>query len=97
MFEVTLADALTPVRAATRSAIADVRGTERVPESDEWIPHISLAYSNSDGLATPFITAVNSVQNAPVAFTVSKVHLIELSRDTHLYQWTTKAEVPFSG
>jgi 2'-5' RNA ligase len=96
MFEVTPTDALTPVRAAIRSAIADVRGAEQVPESDEWTPHISLAYSNSDGSAAPFITAVDSVPNLPVTLTVSKAHLIELNRDTHLYQWTTTAEIPLS-
>lgn len=96
MFEVTPTDALTPVRAALRSAIADVRGATKVPESDEWIPHISLAYSNSDGSAEPFIAAVDSMQIPPFALTISKVHLIELSRDTHLYEWTTMAEVVLS-
>jgi 2'-5' RNA ligase len=96
MFQVTPTDALTPVRAAIRSAIADLRGAEQVPESYEWTPHISLAYSNSDGLAAPFIAAVDSVSNPPITLTVSKVHLIELSRDTHLYQWTTTAEIPLS-
>lgn len=96
MFQVAPTDAITPVRAAIRSAIADVRGAAQVPESYEWTPHISLAYSNSDGLAAPFITAVDNVSNPPVTLTVSKVHLIELSRDTHLYQWTTTAEISLS-
>jgi 2'-5' RNA ligase len=96
MFEVMPPDALAPVRTAIRSAIADVRGAEQVPESDEWTPHISLAYSNSDGLAAPFIDAVSSVSNPPATLTVSKVHLIELNRDTHLYQWATTAEIPLS-
>jgi 2'-5' RNA ligase len=97
MFEVTPIDALSPVRSAIRAAISDVRGTTEVPESEEWTPHISLAYSNSDGAAAPYVAAVDSVSNPPVTLTVSKAHLIELNRDAQLYQWTTKAEVTFSG
>ena len=96
MFEVTPFDALTPVRTAIRAAIADVRGATEVPESDEWTPHISIAYSNSEGTAGPYTAAVESVSKPPVTLTISKVHLIELSRDTHLYQWVTKAEVQLS-
>jgi hypothetical protein len=56
MFEVTPTDALTPVRAAILSAIADMQGAEQVPEPVEWTPHFSLAYINSGRLAAPFIT-----------------------------------------
>lgn len=97
MFEVAPADALSPVRSAIRDAIADVRGAAKLPESDEWTPHISLAYSNNDGLAAPYVSAVESVEIPPATLTISSAHLIELNRDTRLYQWETKAEVPFSG
>lgn len=97
MFEVTPADALTPVRNAIRAAISDVRGPAEVPESDDWTPHISLAYSNNDGIAAPYVTAVDIVSNPPVTLAVSKAHLIELNRDTQLYQWKMKAEASFSG
>ena len=97
MFEVTPSDSLSPVRSAIRAAISDVRGAAEVPESEKWTPHISLAYSNGDGIAAPYIAAVNSVSNPPVTLVISKAHLIELNRDTRLYQWTIKAEAPFSG
>jgi 2'-5' RNA ligase len=97
MFEVTPTDALSPARSAIRAAISDVRGAAEVPESEEWTPHISLAYSNSSDVAAPYIAAVDSVSSPPVTLTISKAHLIELNRDARLYQWTTKAEVPFSG
>jgi 2'-5' RNA ligase len=89
--------ALNPVRAGLRGAIADIRGGSRVPETETWTPHISIAYSNSDGPAAPYADAISTVTSAPVDLTVSAVDLIQLSRDTHLYQWTTKAEVPFAG
>jgi 2'-5' RNA ligase len=97
MFEVTPTDALSPVRSAIRAAISEVRGAAEVPESEEWAPHVSLAYSNSDGIAAPYIAAVDSVSTFPVTLTISKVDLIELNRDMRLYQWITKAELTFSG
>jgi predicted dehydrogenase len=36
-------------------------------------------------------------QTGKLAALHSAVSLIELSRDTHLYQWTTKAEIPLTG
>jgi 2'-5' RNA ligase len=99
MLEVAPTGSLDPVRASIRAAMADVRGAAQVPESEEWTPHISLAYSNSDGPAAPYIDALQSVpaRLASLAVAVSAVQLIELSRDAHLYQWTTKAEAPLSG
>jgi 2'-5' RNA ligase len=97
LLDVSPSGALNPVRDGIRAAIADVRGKSRVPETEEWTPHISIAYSNSDGPAAPYIEALSTATNAPVDLTVSAAHLIKLSRDTHLYQWETKAEVPLSG
>jgi 2'-5' RNA ligase len=97
MFEVTPTDALSPVRSAIRAAISEVRGAAEVPESEEWTPHVSLAYSNGDGIAAPYIAAVDSVSTFPVTLTISKADLIELNRDMRLYQWITKAELTFSG
>jgi 2'-5' RNA ligase len=97
MLDVSPAGALDPVRTGIRTAIADVEGAARVPEAETWTPHISIAYSNSDGPATPYAEAFSTVTQTPIHLTVSAVHLIELSRDTHLYQWTTKAEALLSG
>jgi 2'-5' RNA ligase len=97
LLRVSPAGALDPVRAGVRAAIADVRGAARVPESEHWTPHISIAYSNSEGLAALYAEALDTVTRTPADLTVSAVHLIDLSRDTHLYQWMTKAEVLLSG
>lgn len=96
MLELPSAHALYPVRDNLRAAIADTRSAAKVPEAEQWNPHISLAYSNSDGLAAPYIAALQTVTRAPAEFTISAVHLIELGRDTHLYRWTTKAEIPLT-
>jgi 2'-5' RNA ligase len=95
MFDVAPPKALYPVRAAIRSAVADVRGLAEVPETEQWTPHISIAYSNDIGLADPYVRALSAVTCTPVNLLISAVQLIELNRDTHLYQWVTKAEVQF--
>jgi 2'-5' RNA ligase superfamily protein len=97
MLELPSANVLHPVRDSLRAAIADVRGAAKVPEAEQWSPHISIAYSNSDGIAGPYIEALQTVTRLPADITVSAVHLIELSRDTRLYQWTTTAEIPLAG
>jgi 2'-5' RNA ligase len=97
LLQVSPAGALNPVRAGLRAAIAGERGAGQVPESEAWTPHISIAYSKSNGPASPYDEALNRAALAPVSLTVSAVHLIELSRDTHLYQWTNKAKVALSG
>jgi 2'-5' RNA ligase len=94
MLEVRPADALQSVRAGIRAAIANVLGAGEVPDSEHWNPHISLAYSNSNGPAAPFTEAVSAVTNSAINLTVSTVSLITLSRDTHLYQWVTNAAIP---
>jgi hypothetical protein len=97
MLELPSASRLYPVRDNIRAALAEVRGAVNVPETEQWNPHISIAYSNSDGTAAPYIEALGSITLPPADLTVHAVHLIELSRDTRLYQWTTKAEIPFTG
>jgi hypothetical protein len=97
LLQVSPAGALDLVRAGVRGAIADVLGAARVPEAEYWTPHISVAYSNSDGPAFPYAEALNTTRRVPADMIVSAVQLIELSRDAHLYQWTTKAKVALSG
>jgi hypothetical protein len=97
MLGLSSGEALYPVRNNIRAAIAEVRGAAKVPEAEQWNPHISIAYSNGDGTAACYIEALQTVRCFPASLTVPAVHLIELSRDTHLYQWTAKAEIPLAG
>jgi 2'-5' RNA ligase superfamily len=90
--EVRSADVLTPIRRALRDAISAARGPARVSEPDEWTPHVSVAYSNSDGLMEPYVKTLDPPL-APVPVDISDVQLIVLSRDTHLYEWQTRAVV----
>jgi hypothetical protein len=47
------------VRAAVRAGIAEVWGAARVPEAaGGFTPHVSLAYSNTDGPSEPYAAAL---------------------------------------
>ncbi|MEV7012699.1 2'-5' RNA ligase family protein [Streptosporangium sp. NPDC051022] len=85
------------VRRAVRAAIAQVRGTEQVPEEESWVPHMSIAYSNADGSAEPYVEALERVQTEPVTVTVPRIRLIVIHRDERLYQWETHRAIPLAG
>jgi 2'-5' RNA ligase superfamily len=87
--------ALDAVRRALREAITAVRGPHLLLEADEWRPHISLAYSNSDGPRQPVITALTP-QTPPATVTLHQIQLICLGRDKRLYEWETRESVPLS-
>ena len=91
--EVEPANGLTPIRRALRQAIAAVRGPDHVDEPDEWTPHVSVAYSNSVAPMAPIRDALEPPLE-PVSVEIANVQLIILRRDTHLYEWQTRAIVP---
>ncbi len=90
--EVRPADGLTAVRRALRDAIAAVRGPGQLSETDDWTPHVSVAYSNDDGPMDPYLKVLDPPLE-PVIVEIPDVQLIVLERDTHLYQWQTRAVI----
>lgn len=87
------ARALDEVRTATRDAIAEVWSPGRVPDGEEWTPHVTAAYANASGSSDPYEQALRG-EDRSVTVTPGAVQLIALSRDTHMYQWTTEADLP---
>jgi 2'-5' RNA ligase len=86
------------VRIAIRTGMADVWGAGRVPDAaDDFIPHVSLAYSSSDGPAAPIAAAAAAVRVQPARATITEARLIVLNRDQKQYQWTTYATAPLGG
>lgn len=94
MFRIDPADELRDIRDDIRTAIAQVWGAGRVPDPPEWTPHISIAYSNTDGPAEPYVKAVSSITAEPAAITLRHIQLIRIDRDSRLYKWETEATVP---
>jgi 2'-5' RNA ligase len=86
------------VRLTVREAIADVWGTDRVPEPiDGFRPHVTVAYSAADGPADELRKRLAQLRTVPpVAVVVDEAQLIRLNRDEHIYRWDTVASVPFA-
>jgi 2'-5' RNA ligase len=95
LLDVTPAEGLAAIRRELRAATTDVLGAARLGESDEWTPHVSVAYSNSTGPQAPYVAAVADGGTAETVITT--VELIVLGRDQHLYEWTTRGDVQLAG
>ncbi|MBD0675644.1 2'-5' RNA ligase family protein [Streptomyces sp. CBMA156] len=81
------------VRAAIRAAITDM--WPEVPEAaDGFRPHVSVAYSNTDGPTQPAAGALADVTTYPATARVTAAELIVLGRDRQMYEWQTAARVP---
>ena len=91
-FGVSPRDGLTVLRDGLRAAVAEIWSPARVPESDDWTPHVSVAYSRVSGPAGMYEAALAG-QDAAVNVTIGSVQLIMLGRDRHVYEWDTQAEV----
>ncbi|RQX05027.1 2'-5' RNA ligase family protein [Micromonospora inaquosa] len=82
------------LRAAIRAAIADVWGQDRVPEPAEpYNPHLSLAYTNTEGPAAPLIEALSSAPNLSAHAMINSCQLIVLNRDEGMYVWEPYATI----
>ncbi len=86
---------LAAIRRELRGAIADVLGSRRLMETDEWTPHVSVAYSSGAAPAAPYVAALEDGGTVPTV--ISDVELIVLGRDQHLYEWTTRADIRLAG
>lgn len=95
LLDVTPVTGLTAIRTGLRAATAKVWDASRVMESDQWTPHVSVAYSNGTGLAAPYVDSVAGGGTAEA--TIGEVQLIVLNRDEHMYEWTTYAAVQLKG
>ncbi|WP_052423769.1 2'-5' RNA ligase family protein [Nonomuraea candida] len=80
--------AVDAVRRAVRAGIADVWGADRVPEAEEGFrPHVSLAYSQVSGIPLAPIRAVLDKHAAALPAVLTRVSLIDISRDEQVYRW----------
>lgn len=92
MLEAAPGEPVRQLRDSLRVAIADTWGPDSVPESAEgFTPHVSLAYINTEGSASPLIDAVESVGAQPAQITIRAADLIVLDRDARLYRWNRYA------
>ncbi|MEU7172815.1 2'-5' RNA ligase family protein [Micromonospora tulbaghiae] len=91
----TPAEPVQQLRAATRTAIGRVLGEDHVPEDPRrYRPHVSIAYLAADGLAEPYIRAVETIEPEPANVRITHVDLIEMHRDRHMYEWEVVCRLP---
>jgi 2'-5' RNA ligase len=87
---------LMPLRVAVSGAAAHILGPERAGSMEEWIPHVTTAYSNADGPAQRVIHAAGR-SPGDCAVTIADVHLVAQEREGHLYRWEPVATVRLRG
>jgi 2'-5' RNA ligase len=81
------------VRDTIRAAIGDV--LPEVPErADGFSPHVSVAYSASEGPAAPSAEALTRLDAPPAKTRITTAELIVLHRDNLMYEWEPYAQVP---
>jgi 2'-5' RNA ligase len=84
--------AVTRVRDAIRAGIGDV--WDVVPESAEFRPHVSVAYSNAPVDAGPVRDRVAALREIePVTIPITSAQLIRLNRDNKVYVWDVVRDV----
>ncbi|MFG3045879.1 2'-5' RNA ligase family protein [Streptomyces sp. NPDC048241] len=87
------AGSVAEVREAIRGAISDVLHDVREKPTD-FRPHVSVAYSASDGPAAPVEEALAAREFTPAQARVTSAELIVIHRDNKMYEWETFASVP---
>ncbi len=89
----TQVEPVSRVRTALRSAIATVRGPDRVPGADTEVlwPHISLAYVNAAVPAAALFDAIGVVRRESVVVKIEQATLIVLRRAGRRYVWSDVA------
>jgi 2'-5' RNA ligase len=84
-------DALTPVLDAVRGATR-AAGCEGHADTDPWIPHISIAYSNTSIPTAPIISALG--RRLPrTDITIRSISLVSQTQIGRSWQWHPVAEV----
>lgn len=87
--------ALDPILDAVRDATA-AAGCAGHTDTDPWIPHVSVAYSNSDGPFAPIIDALG--HSLPkIQVNIKSVSLVSQTQVGHSWQWQPAAEVVLTG
>lgn len=87
--------ALTPVLDAVREA-THAAGCEGHADTDPWLPHISVAYSNATISAAPIISALGRWL-PKTEITIRSISLVSQTQVGRSWQWRPVAEVHLAG
>ncbi|MEO3829918.1 2'-5' RNA ligase family protein [Actinomadura sp. B10D3] len=88
---------LSQIRNAIQTATLQVTGREGHTEGPtQWLPHMTLAYSETDQPAEPLITALGR-ELSPTEFTINAVTLVDQQGPERLWDWHPLGCVPLAG
>jgi len=88
-------DALSPILDAVRGATR-ATGCEGHTDTDPWLPHISVAYSNTTMPAAPIIAALGRWL-PKTEITIRSINLVSQTQVGRSWQWRPVAEVHLTG
>ncbi|HLI37979.1 MAG TPA: 2'-5' RNA ligase family protein [Streptosporangiaceae bacterium] len=92
------AEPLHQLRLRMHHAVLSVLGPDRFPEPEpspeQFTPHVSTAYVNSESPADPLAAALTGVHSTAVTATFRKASLLVFHRDNRMYQWTSATPIP---
>jgi 2'-5' RNA ligase len=67
-------------------------------EPVQYVPHVSIAYSNTDATSEPIVQRVEGLRAlGSVVVPIRQVDLVRLRRDDHVYVWDPVASLEFNG
>jgi len=84
------------LRDAARIGVASVlaTGDDVMEDAARYRPHVSVGYFTAAGSAAPYIDALRTIDQPRTAVRISHVDLIEMHRDTRMYQWRAVEQLP---
>ncbi|MGH3795171.1 MAG: 2'-5' RNA ligase family protein [Pseudonocardiaceae bacterium] len=86
------------IRSHIRNAIADVWGTDHIPEpATGYQPHLSIAYANKNAEPLPAADAIAALSTDPAQLILTSASCIALTRINHTYHWDTHATAHLAG
>ncbi|GAB3753946.1 2'-5' RNA ligase family protein [Microlunatus parietis] len=90
----TPAEPIEVLRAELRELTGAVTGA--TPGRDDFSPHVSFAYVNTDQPAAEVVAAVESIQPEPAEVIIDTVTLLEQHRDNGMYEWKVRDTLPLT-
>jgi 2'-5' RNA ligase len=85
---------LARVRAALRESVRQVRGAGAPSASDDFAPHVSVAYANSAADGADVVRALECAGLDDVGPVHPTLTLVEMHRDGRLYRWRPVSAFP---
>lgn len=86
------------IRFQIREAIAEVWGTDHVPETvTDYQPHLSTAYVNSQAEPSRIAEAISAKNVDPARLALTSTSFIAIQRVNHSYHWGTHATAHLAG